>query len=150
VDDRVLDLSRQLDGTPERVFLAMTEPGQLAEWWGPAGFTTPEVSLQARVGGRYRLGMQPPEGDLFHLAGEFLVVQPPHHLVYTFLWEEPDPDDRETVVALSLVDRGGTTDLTMTQGDFATQARLELHRDGWSDSLSRLQDHLGRADGRAR
>jgi len=142
----VLEMSRRLGGSSERVFRAMTEPERLAAWWGPAGFTTPEVSLEARVGGRYRLGMQPPGGDLFHLAGEFLVVQRPQRLVYTFVWEEPDPDDRETVVELSLAEVHGTTDLTVTQGDFATRARLELHRDGWSDSLDRLQGFLGRAD----
>ena len=141
-------MGRRLDGGCERVFRALTEPEQLAAWWGPAGFTTPEAAVDARVGGRYRLGMQPPDGELFHLRGEFLVVQRPSRLVYTFAWEEPDPHARETVVELSLVEASGgnATDLSLTQGEFATGARLELHRNGWSDSLSRLQEFLGPAD----
>jgi Activator of Hsp90 ATPase homolog 1-like protein len=67
---------------------------------GPHGYTTPEIDLDLRVGGGYRFTMQPPDGDRFHLAGEFLKIEPPSRLVYTFRWEEPDPDDRETVVTI--------------------------------------------------
>lgn len=134
----VLELSRVLAAPPERVFSALTDPADLAVWWGPAGFTTPEIELDLRVRGRYRFGMQPPDGDLFHLAGEFRAVEPPRHLAFTFRWEEPDPDDRETVAELSLRDLGGRTEVSLRQGDFATEARLELHRDGWTDSLDRL------------
>ena len=86
--------------------------------------------------------MQPPDGDLFHLSGEFLVVDPPVRLVYTFRWEEPDPDDRETVVTFSLTDRGHSTELTIVQTGFATEARRGLHEQGWSQSLDRLADLL--------
>jgi uncharacterized protein YndB with AHSA1/START domain len=82
--------------------------------------------------------MQPPEGDVFHLAGEFLVVDPPGRLSYTFRWEEPTPDDRETVVTISLHDADGSTDVKVEQGVFATEERLDLHTQGWSDSLERL------------
>ena len=81
------------------MFEAMTDPEQVAQWWGPEGFTCPEVTLEAKVGGAYRIAMQPPEGgELFHLAGEYVEVHPPTRLVYTFRWEPPDPDDRETVL----------------------------------------------------
>ena len=107
-------------------------------WWGPRGFTTPEIALDLRVGGAYRFGMQPPDGDLFHLSGEFLQVEPPRLLAYTFRWDEPDPDDRETVVRLSLDDVADGTRLSLSQGEFATEERLALHTGGWSDSLDKL------------
>jgi uncharacterized protein YndB with AHSA1/START domain len=80
----------------------LTEPLELAKWWGPHGFTIPETQLDLRTGGGYRFTMKPPEGDPFHLAGEFLQIDQPSRLVYTFRWVEPTPDDRETVVTLSL------------------------------------------------
>ena len=86
--------------------------------------------------------MQPPDGDLFYLSGEFREVDPPRRLAYTFRWEEPDPDDRETVVTLAFRELGESTELTLDQGPFATAARYELHRAGWSDSLERLADAL--------
>ena len=78
--------------------------------------------------------MQPPEGDLFHLAGEFVRIDPPSLLTYTFRWEEPTPDDRETLVTLSLRDVDGSTNVILDQGVFATEERLALHAQGWTDS----------------
>ena len=135
----VLELKCVVEAPPERVFSALTEPTSLRRWWGPSGFTIPEVVLDLRVGGRYRFGMQPPEGEMFHLAGEFLDIEQPSRLVFTFRWEEPDPDDRETVVTLSLGTVGDSTAVSLSQGVFATEARLALHRSGWTDSFEKLR-----------
>jgi uncharacterized protein YndB with AHSA1/START domain len=134
----VLEQERVFDAPPERVFTLLTEPAELATWWGPQGFTTPEVQIDLRVGGSLRFTMQPPAGEPFHLSGEFTQVVFPSRLVFTFRWDEPVPDDRETVVELSLVGIGGRTTVTLTQGDFATEERLELHRSGWADSFDKL------------
>jgi uncharacterized protein YndB with AHSA1/START domain len=107
---------------------------------GPRGFTTPGIDLDLRVGGGYRFTMQPPGGDPFHLSGEFLEIDPPGRLVYTFRWDEPDPDDRQTVVTLSLGDLADATQVSLSQGEFATEARLALHRGGWTDSMEKLRE----------
>jgi uncharacterized protein YndB with AHSA1/START domain len=135
-----LDLKRVLPAPRPVVFRACTEPGELAKWWGPNGFTAPSVDFDPRVGGSYRIAMQPPDGDLFYLSGEFREVDPPARLVYTFRWEDPDPDDQETVVTLSLLDLGESTELVLSQGPFVTEARLALHRAGWTDGLGRLEE----------
>src|SRR6187431_3429948 len=101
-----LDLTRLLPAPRPRVFGACTEPEELAKWWGPQGFTVPSIDFAPQVGSSYRIAMQPPDGELFHLAGEFREVDPPTRLAFTFRWEPPDPDDRETVVRISLEDRG--------------------------------------------
>lgn len=134
----ILGQERVFDAPLERVFEVITEPTELATWWGPHGFTTPEIHLDLRVGGSYRFTMQPPDGAAFHLSGEFLEVEPPDRLSFTFRWDEPDPDDRETVVVLSLDSVGGATAVSLSQGEFATEGRLELHRKGWSDSFEKL------------
>src|SRR5215207_702769 len=110
MDDRapglVLQLTSVLAASRERIFRALTTPAELAAWWGPEGFTTSTINLDLRLGGGYRFTMQPPAGDAFHLAGEFLEIDAPSRLVYSFRWEEPDPDDRTTTVTLSLRDLG--------------------------------------------
>ena len=138
----VLELGCVLDAPRERVFGMLSEPAELRRWWGPHGFTTPEIELELRPGGAYRFAMQPPDGALFHLSGEFLQIDPPRRLAYTFRWEEPDPDDRETIVKLSLVAVGDATHVSLWQGAFATEARLALHRDGWSESFERLREQV--------
>lgn len=133
-----LELRRVLPAAPSLAFELFTDPNQLAKWWGPKGFTIPSLEFDARVGERYRIQMQPPEGDAFYLIGEFREVEPPGRLAYTFRWEEPDPEDVETVVELSLQDLGESTEVVLTQGAFKTEARWELHRRGWTDSFDKL------------
>lgn len=137
-----LELTCTVEASRERVFDALSEPSQVAAWWGPRGFTTPDVSINLTVGGDYRFTMQPPEGEAFHLSGEFLEISPPSSLVYTFRWEEPDPDDVETTVRVTLAKADGGTLVRVAQGTFATDARLELHRGGWTDSLARLGEFV--------
>jgi uncharacterized protein YndB with AHSA1/START domain len=144
VSGLTLNLERMLDATPDEVFAACVEPEQLGEWWGPAGFTSPEIELDVRPGGRYRIVMQPPDGELFHLRGEFLEVDRPTRLSYTFVWEEPDPDDRETVVVLTFDETEDGTLARLEQREFATESRYELHRAGWTDGFERLAAHLER------
>jgi uncharacterized protein YndB with AHSA1/START domain len=137
-----LHLEKVLPSAPDRVFAAFVEPELLARWWGPAGFTVPGLELDVRVGGRLRIRMQPPDAAAFHLRGEYQEVDPPHGLVFTFEWEEPDPDDRETVAALSFLDHPVGTRVVLDQGPFATEARRALHEQGWTESLERLEGLL--------
>ena len=137
-----LHLKCVLHAPRSRVFSALTEPNELAKWWGPHGFTSPSIEIDLRVGGSYRIAMQPPEGDLFYLQGEFRQVDPPARLAYTFRWEEPTPDDQETVVTLSLRDLGDSTELVLTQATFAAERRRALHEEGWTNSFERLHASL--------
>jgi uncharacterized protein YndB with AHSA1/START domain len=141
-----LHMKRVLPAPRARVFGACTEPDELAKWWGPKGFTAPSVELDLRVGGSYRIAMQPPDGDLFYLCGEFREVDPPVQLAYTFRWEDPDPDDQETVVTVSFGDLGESTELVLMQRAFATEARHALHEQGWTDCLDRLQELMSRGE----
>lgn len=133
-----LATKRALPAPRPLVYEAFTDPSKLARWWGPAGFTTPSLEFQARVGESYRIEMQSPEGDRFYLTGQFRDVDPPARLAFTFVWEDPDPDDGENVVALSFRDRGERTEVALAQGPFRTDARRALHRNGWVESLDKL------------
>jgi len=138
-DEHVLAMERVLPAPRPSVFTAFTDPNKLRRWWGPEGFTVASLRFQAQVGEDYRIEMQPPEGDAFYLTGEFREVDAPSRLAYTFVWEPPDPDDVETLVALSFADLGVSTGVAFTQGPFKAEARLGLHRDGWTDSFDKLE-----------
>jgi uncharacterized protein YndB with AHSA1/START domain len=139
-----LRMMRVLAAPRAIVWKALTDPGELARWWGPRGFSTPAVDFDAREGARYRIAMQPPEGERFHLSGEFREVEPPIRLAFTFNWEPPDPDDRETLATISLDEADAATTLGLTLGTFATGERLAVHEQGWGDSLDRLEELLAR------
>lgn len=138
----ILRLKRVLPAPRATVYKALTDPDELAKWWGPRGFSVPSVDFDPRAGAEFRIAMQPPDGDLFHLAGEFLEVDPPVRLTYTFRWDPPDPDDRQTVTKLTLQELDSQTELLLIQGLFATEERFELHRQGWTETLDRLEELL--------
>jgi uncharacterized protein YndB with AHSA1/START domain len=144
-----LEMQRVLPAPPARVFDAFTDPSQLAKWWGPAGFTAPIIEFDPRPGEHYRMQMQPPEGEAFYLTGELREVDPPTRLVYTFSWEDPNPDDVETLVDLSFRDLGESTEVVLNQRSFKTEARLGLHRAGWTDSFDKLGEMLSSPGGRS-
>lgn len=134
-----VEIKRVLPASPPVVFRAFSAPAELAQWWGPEGFRAPSLEFNPRVGEMYRIEMQPPEGDSFYLSGEFRQVDPTARLAYTFAWEDPDPDDVETLVELSFRDLGESTEVVLTQGPFKTEARRELHRNGWTESFDKLE-----------
>ena len=134
-----LELTRVLPAAPSVVFHAVSDGAELAKWFGPNGFSIPNLDFEPRVGEPDRIEMQPPDGERFYLAGEFREVDPPRRLAYTFVWEPPDPDDVETQVSLSFRDLGESTEVSFTQGPFKTEERRALHRDGWTDSFDKLE-----------
>ena len=139
-----LEIKRVLPAARSVVFAAFADPDKLAKWWGPEGFTVPSLEFDPHVGTSYRIEMQPPEGDPFYLTGEFREVDPPVRLGFTFVYEDPDPDDADTLVELSFHDLGESTEVVYTQGPFKTEARRVLHRDGWTDSFDKLEQFISK------
>jgi uncharacterized protein YndB with AHSA1/START domain len=139
----LLEMKRVVSAPAPVVFAALSGATELAKWWGPEGYTVSSLTFPARVGESYLIEMQPPDGDAFHITGEFREVFPPSRLAYTFAYEPPDPDDVETVVTLSLQDHGGSTQVSLEQGAFKTEARRALHRDGWTESFDKLERLIG-------
>ena len=83
VADLLVRHTRSFPASRERVFAALTDADSLARWWGPEGFTIPELDFDPVEGRAYRIAMQPPEGDLFHLTGTVREVAPPARLALT-------------------------------------------------------------------
>ena len=137
-----LHLEKVLVAPPKRVFAAFVDAEQFRRWWGPAGFTVPRLQFDAVEGSDYRLVMQPPDGGVFHIRGTFRAVEPPRCLIFSFIYEEPDPDDQETLVTLAFEPTDSGTRVILDHGPFKTEARLELHRQGWTETLERLERSL--------
>jgi uncharacterized protein YndB with AHSA1/START domain len=70
------------------VFHAWTDPEQLKKWFAVAdGFTTPIADVDLRIGGRYRLGMQPPGNEpVLIVGGVYREIISPEKLVFTWRW----------------------------------------------------------------
>jgi uncharacterized protein YndB with AHSA1/START domain len=140
----VLEMKRVFPVPTDTAFAALYDSNQLRKWWGPKELTVTNLNFRPEVGERYWIEMQPPDGHAFSIIGVFRQVDRPARLAYTFVYEEPDEDDVETLVALTLRDLGGSTEVFLSQGPFKTEPRRALHRNGWTDSFDKL-DQLIRA-----
>src|SRR5436190_1692376 len=72
------------------VFAAWTDPALLLQWLAPDPCRLLEATADARVGGRYRLVVVTPAGDLHVTSGEYQEVVPGRRLVKTWVYEGPN------------------------------------------------------------
>ena len=68
---RELTIARIVDASRELVFKAWTDPKQVAQWWGPKGFTNPVCEMDVRPGGAFRIVMRAPDGIEYPTTGIF-------------------------------------------------------------------------------
>jgi len=141
---RTLVLTRTFHAPAALVFDAWSDPKHLVRWWGPNDFTLPHCEQDFRVGGRYRFCMRGPDGSDHWVRGEYTLIDRPHRLVFTWLREDADGDIWcDTVVAITLEQRGAVTLLTLNQTTFATVPHCEEHSVGWNECLDRLVRYVG-------
>ncbi|MGC1453172.1 MAG: SRPBCC domain-containing protein [Candidatus Sulfotelmatobacter sp.] len=82
---------------PERVFQAITDPEQLARWWGQNGlYRITERTADVRPGGKWSSVGVGADGTSFRVDGEYLEVDPPRRLVHTWISSYGGP--QKTVV----------------------------------------------------
>ncbi|MCA9214728.1 MAG: SRPBCC domain-containing protein [Planctomycetales bacterium] len=78
-----LVLRRQYDASPELVFSVWTSAEYMKQWFRPSkAFTHQFVEVDLRVGGKYRVAFEGPDGNVDVVGGEFLEVTPPRKLVF--------------------------------------------------------------------
>lgn len=136
-------ITRVFDAPRELVWRAWTEEAELAQWLHPFGVSTDRLSFDVRVGGRYGYTMTNDEtGEEFPTVGEFLEIEPFDRLVFT--WGAPDaPADGVPVIALTFVERGQRTELTLQlRGAAGKPGDGHIH-DGWDEALVNLGRHVG-------
>lgn len=121
--------TRVFAATPERLFAAFRNPQQLAQWWGPRGFTSTFHEFDLKPGGRWRFVMHGPDGADYPNENEFVEVSPPARIVF----DHPDPQHRFRMT------------MTFTGRDGKTQLTWRMRFDSLADA-SRLREFLAAAN----
>jgi uncharacterized protein YndB with AHSA1/START domain len=140
-DPTALRIERTFAAPPERVFAAWTAPEVLHRWFaaGPDWMNT-VVEVDLRVGGRYRLTMRGPDTVERSVVGEYLQVDPPHRLSYTWMWEQSDGPavGVRTVVTIEFRAVGEGTSVVLTQTGFPSADLRDQHGAGWRACMDNL------------
>jgi glutathione S-transferase len=135
-----LIVRRTIRAGTERLFDAWTQPEQLKKWWGPASVECIDAKVELRVGGRYRIANQFPDGRVLWIAGEFESIERPKRLVYTWRLESTDgPPERVTVTFEA---HGSETEVVVTHERIPTKAMRDMHEQGWLGCLDGLAEFV--------
>jgi uncharacterized protein YndB with AHSA1/START domain len=125
---------------PERVFRALSS-AEVTAWWGAADqYRTTHWQGDVRPGGQWSTRGVSADGSEFGVGGEYLVVDPPHLLVHT--WVAPWDGNHVTRVTYRLEAVDGGTRVTLRHEGFAGRAAsCDQHCEGWERVLGWLSDY---------
>ena len=138
---------RHFSASREAVFAALTKPEALMQWFGPDGADAQVADVDLRPGGRYRFEIRGSEGGIHSVGGEYIDIDPPDRLVFTWMWEQAENDNggQDSLVTIELAARAGGTELTLTHEKIRDAELRERHSGGWNSSFDCLERYLAAA-----
>ena len=75
-EDLAVSTTRLVDASPARVYEAFEDPRQLAQWWGPNGFTSTFETFDFREGGAWKFVLHGPDGKDYPNVNRFVELVP--------------------------------------------------------------------------
>ncbi|MGZ3745906.1 MAG: SRPBCC family protein [Pseudobdellovibrionaceae bacterium] len=129
---------RILSAPPERVFKAFLNPDAMAKWLPPHGFTGKVHSMDARVGGGYKMSFTNlTTGNSHSFGGKYVEMVENKKLKYTDKFEDPNmPGEMQVTVTFNKVMCG--TELKIVQEGIPDAIPVEMCYLGWQQSLMLL------------
>jgi len=131
-------LHRVFTCPPERAYRAFLEPDALTKWLPPYGFTCRVESLDATVGGGFRMSFHNFGANAGHsFGGTYLELTPHSRIRYTDRFDDPNlPGEMQVTVTFTAVSCG--TELRVVQEGIPDLIPEEMCYLGWQESLQQL------------
>jgi uncharacterized protein YndB with AHSA1/START domain len=127
-----LVVRRTIDAGAEELFDAWLDPQALSEWMLPEGVSAIAPTVDARVGGKYKLIMTTGSGEVPH-DGVYLTIDRPHTLAFT--WNSPYTHGIETKVTVEFRAAAAGTEVVLTH-ELLPSKEVEGHRRGWTEAIA--------------
>jgi uncharacterized protein YndB with AHSA1/START domain len=137
-----LTLVRRIAARPSIVFAALISPEGISQWWGPDEGPVLICESEARVGGRFRVRFRIVDGTEHETSGEYLEVDPPKRVVFSWRWLGGQEDPGESRVEIELRPIPGGTELTFNHSSLHDEQSRRSHESGWNGSLDKLVQHF--------
>jgi len=116
-----IETTIELAASPERVFAALTDPQELAAWWGSDDtYRTRDWRIDARPGGEWSARTIDPSGNEGSIHGTFTIVDRPGVLESTWRasWDEMGTTTVRYDLSPAIVHDAPGTRLTVTHTGF--------------------------------
>jgi uncharacterized protein YndB with AHSA1/START domain len=140
-----LVIERTYDAPATAVFDAFSDEEVMRRWWhARPDWSTPEASVDLRVGGAVRVVMRDTDGDTHGGGGRYQVVDRPHRLVFTWTWDRSE-EARETLIEITFAESEGSTAVTFTHSNLLDEASARDHEGGWNRCFDNLERTLAEA-----
>jgi uncharacterized protein YndB with AHSA1/START domain len=126
---------------PERVFRALSTD-EMAKWWGQDGmYRTHDYEIDLRPGGKWSCKATSPDGNTMIVRGEYITVDPPRILEYT--WEPSWDNFDVTKVRMEIepTPTGSRIHLIHTGFD-NREERTTGHSEGWKRVFNWLAAYI--------
>lgn len=141
-----LAIERVFNAPRELVFAAWSDAERLVQWMGPVDHPAVAFEQDLRVGGIWHGTLRPVAGgEDLHQGGQYLEVDPPARLVFTFQWQGDNHEDGPgvpTVVSIDLYEEGTQTRMRFRQSGLKSSESATGHRAGWWSTFDRLDEFL--------
>lgn len=141
-----ITITRIYDAPLRSVWEAWTVPEEVAQWWGPRGFTITTHSRDLRTGGHWHYTMHGPDGTDYENTTQYLEVVPLQRMVYDHGGHRERPPLFRVTALFS--ERDGRTQLDMSMAfatpEIARETRGFIKKAGGEGTWDRLAEHLAR------
>lgn len=139
-----LKISRLYDAPLQVVWDAWTDPEQVAEWWGPRGFTLTTHSKDLRPGGTWIYTMHGPDGTDYPNTAYYHEVRERELLVYDHGASEGKPPLFRVSVTFEASGNQTAMEMTMTlpTPEAAEETRKLVKRANGESTWDRLAEYL--------
>lgn len=128
---------RRIPGSARLFWRLWTEPDHVKRWWGPGDGKTTLCQIDLRIGGAWRIAFTSPSYGDKVLEGTYTALEEPHHLSYTWAWEEDGVSGHRSLVTVSFEDAGPDCILRVHHSGLSPQ-QAETHPIGWRSALEAL------------
>lgn len=140
----VISLTRIYDAPLKAVWDAWANPEEVAQWWGPRGFTLTTHGRDLRSGGYWHYTMHGPDGTDYENTTQYLEVVPLQRMVYDHGGHKDRPPLFRVTMLLS--EHAGRTQLDlnfeMATPEIAEEMRGFIKKAGGEGTWDRLAEHL--------
>jgi uncharacterized protein YndB with AHSA1/START domain len=139
-------ITRLYDAPVKAVWDAWTDPKQVAQWWGPRGFTITTHSKDLRPGGHWAYTMHGPDGTDFPNTTQYFEVEKYSKLVYDHGGSADRPPMFRVTVLFS--ESNGKTKMDMSMAlptpEAAEETRQIIKKFGGNSTWDRLAEYLAK------
>lgn len=139
-----IKISRVYDAPVQSVWDAWTDPQQVAQWWGPRGFTITTHSKDLRVGGSWNYTMHGPDGVDYPNSTKYLEVVTLSKLVYDHGGYEDRPPMFRVTVTFQEINKKTHMEMSMAlpTPEAAEETRKFIKKAGGNATWDRLAEFL--------